>query len=221
MNSQLYIVATPIGNLEDITFRALDVLRQVEVIVCEDTRQTQKLLTRYEVKKKLISLHQHSSEKKIESLINNYLAQGLDLAYVSDAGTPGISDPGNKFVAQVAKAGFKIEPIPGPCALITALSVSGFLTDKFLFLGFMPHKGRDKIFNLIKAAKFTVVFYDSCHRILKTLEQLKSYLDEKRQIMVARELTKKFETIYRGNVSQVLKQVEKMPKGEFVIVVSK
>ena len=212
----LYIVATPIGNLSDITLRALEVLKSVDVVLCEDTRETGKLLNHYQILKKMIGLHQHSSEEKIKALISRFET----MAYASDAGTPGISDPGNKIVKIALEFGVNVVPIPGACALITALSAAGLATDKFLFLGFMPHKGRNKTLETIRDSKITVCFYDSPHRILKTLEQLREYLDENRMIVVGRELTKKFETIYRGNVIEVLDQVKEMPKGEFVVVIS-
>lgn len=213
----LYIIATPIGNLADISFRALETLKSVDIIFCEDTRQTSKLLDRYKIDKKMISLHQHSSEAKITKL----LAQYKNIAYVSDAGTPGISDPGNKIVAKAVGLGIEVSPIPGASAVITALSVSGFPTDKFVFLGYMPHKGKTKIFEQIEKAKDTVCFYESTHRIIKTLEQLKEHVGE-RQICVCRELTKKFETIYRGTIDNVLDELKNTStKGEFVVVINK
>lgn len=212
----LYIVATPIGNLQDITLRALEILKSVEVIFCEDTRQTRKLLTHYEIKKPLISLHQHTKEQNIKTTIERYTR----MAYVTDAGTPGISDPGNKIVAVAVQLGIRIVPIPGPCAAVAALSVSGLPTDKFIFLGFLPRKGQQRTMELIRDAQFTVCFYESPHRIVKSLVALKNYMALDRQIMVGRELTKQFETIYRGNIEEVLKQVENKQKGEFVVIVS-
>ncbi len=212
----LYIVATPIGNLQDITLRALEILKSVDVILCEDTRHTRQLTDHFGIEKKLISLHQHSSDEKIKAM----LSQFENIAYVSDAGTPGISDPGGKLVEAAVNLGIEVVPIPGPSAIATALSVSGLPTDKFLFMGFMPHKGRTKIMESIRDSKVTICFYESPHRILKTLEQLKDYLDENRKVVVGRELTKKFETIYRGNISEVFEQVKKMFKGEFVVIVS-
>ncbi|MBT5503481.1 16S rRNA (cytidine(1402)-2'-O)-methyltransferase [Candidatus Falkowbacteria bacterium] len=210
----IYIVGTPIGNLQDMTLRAIEVLKNVDVILCEDTRQTRKLVEKFELKKKLISLHQHSSEEKIERLIAEY----EDIAYVSDAGTPGISDPGGKLVQLAIEAGYEVCPIPGPSAVASALSISGYPTDKFLFLGFMPRKGQQKTLDLMKNSKYTVCFYESPHRIIKTLEKLKTELEEDRQIVVARELTKKFETIYRGTAEEILEQVKE--KGEFTVVIS-
>lgn len=212
----LYIIATPIGNLQDITLRALEILKSVDVILCEDTRHTKQLTDHYGISQKLVSLHQHTSEEKINAL----LSQFENIAYVSDAGTPGISDPGGKLVEAAVKSGIAVVPIPGACAVITALSASGLPTDKYNFLGFMPHKGRTKIMEAIRDSKITVCFYESPHRILKTLEQLKEYISDDRKVVVGRELTKKFETIYRGNILSVLEQVSEMPKGEFVVIVS-
>lgn len=245
----LYIVATPIGNLEDITFRALRVLREVDFILAEDTRVTKKLLDRYDIKTPMISYFQHSGLKKVDYIIE-LLKQGKNLALVTDAGTPGISDPGNRLIAAVGTrhGAFSLDkssptrtghglflpiiPIPGPSAVIAALSISGLPTDKFLFLGFIPHKkGREKFIRQILASTYTVVFYESCHRIIKTLEQLCSLcrnapgrvlVDNKtpeKRLVVCRELTKKFESIYRGNIEEVLNQVKNDPvKGEYVVV---
>ncbi|NQT49290.1 16S rRNA (cytidine(1402)-2'-O)-methyltransferase [Candidatus Kuenenbacteria bacterium] len=210
----LYIVGTPIGNMQDMTMRAIETLKGVDVILCEDTRQTSKLVVRFELNKKLVSLHQHTSDDKTKMLLEEY----ENIAYVSDAGTPGISDPGGKLVQLAIEAGHDVVPIPGPSAVATALSVSAFPADKFFFLGFMPKKGQQRTFDLIKDSQYTVCFYESPHRIIKTLEKLKTELESDRQMMVARELTKKFETIYRGTAEQILEQVKE--KGEFTIVIS-
>jgi len=215
----LYIVATPIGNLSDMTFRAVEILKAVEAIWCEDTRHTAGLLAHFEISKKTIGLHQHSDDKKISSLIEQYLEAGQDVAYVSDAGTPGISDPGGKIVQVAVEKGIQIIPIPGASAVITILSASGFPTDKFLFLGFMPHKGKGKMFEQIKDSKITTVFYESPHRIIKTLEQMMEVVEPERELVIGRELTKKFETIYRGNLKDIIEQVKEKVKGEFVVVV--
>lgn len=212
----LYIVATPIGNLGDVTQRALQVLEEVDVILCEDTRVTIKLLNHFDIKKKSISLHQHSSEEKMVALLEQY----ENIAYVSDAGTPGISDPGNKLVAKARELGVDVSPIPGPSALISALSVSGFPTDKFLFLGFMPRKGKNKVFQQIKESEYTIAFYESPHRIMKTLTELIPFLTDKK-VCACRELTKKFESIYVGSIEEVVEQVEPKQKGEFVVIVSR
>ncbi|NQU83310.1 MAG: 16S rRNA (cytidine(1402)-2'-O)-methyltransferase [Parcubacteria group bacterium] len=222
--SSLYIVATPIGNLEDITLRALRILREVDLILCEDTRVTKRLLDKYEIDKPTLSYHQHSKLSKVEKIIGE-LQAGKNIALVSDAGTPGISDPGNKLVEEVVDVlGDQVQviPIPGPCAAISALSASGFPTDKFIFLGFPPHKkGRETFFKNLAEEKRTVVFYESTHRIIKCLEQLGQYLEPNRKIVVCRELTKMFETIYRGTISDVQNQLENDKiKGEFAIVVS-
>lgn len=222
--SKLYIVATPIGNLADITFRAIEVLKQVDLILCEDTRVSKNLLNHYGIATKVISYHQHSAESKINFLLAEIKAE-KNLALITDAGTPGISDPGNKLIAEVVShvgSLCQIIPIPGPSALISALSVSGLPTDKFLFLGFIPHKkGRETIFQKIAANLETVVFYESTHRIIKTLERLSALLDQNRRVVVCRELTKKFETIYRGSPAEVLEQIKKdTVKGEFVVIIS-
>ena len=221
MKSKLYIVATPIGNLGDISARALEVLREVDVIVCEDTRVTGKLLKRYEISKPTKSLHQHTSELRFRS-ITDLLVEGKDLAYVSDAGTPNISDPGGLLVATIAGMPEDIEiiPIPGASACITALSVSGFPADRFIFLGFPPHKkGRQTFFKELNDIKHTIVFYESTHRILKALASLEEFVPN-RNIVVCRELTKMHESIYRGQPGEVTKQLEADSiKGEFVIVI--
>ena len=220
----LYIVATPIGNLADITLRAIETLKEVDFILAEDTRVTVKLLNRYEIKKPLISYFQHSKLSRVEYILD-LLEQGKDLALVSDAGTPGVNDPGGKLIEEVAKKfGDRIQiiPIPGPNAVIAALSISGFNTDRFLFLGYPPHKkGRQKFFKEITESKYPIVFYESVHRILKTLNELNQLEKLKdRQVIVARELTKKFETIYRGKIEEIIPQIEKQKLGEFVIVIS-
>ncbi len=218
----LYIVATPIGNLEDISKRALRVLSEVDLILCEDTRVTRKLLDRFGIKTETKSYHQHSKLKKTEEVIQ-LLKRGKNLALVSDAGTPGISDPGNKLVSKLIEDSLrqaKIVPLPGPSALAAAASVSGFPMDKFLFLGFPPaKKKRDKFFKEIIDSKYPVIFYESPYRIIKSLTELRT-LNKQLPIVVCRELTKKFETIYRGTVEEVLKQIEEDEiRGEFVIAV--
>jgi len=220
-NGKLYIVATPIGNLGDITLRALETLKSVDYILCEDTRVTKNLLEHFQISKSLISYHHHSDAKKIKEIIG-LLEEGKNLALVTDAGTPGISDPGNLLIAEIIKhqPEADIIPIPGPSALISALSISGFPTDKFLFLGFPPHKNkRQKFFKEVAVAEHTVVFYESGHRILKCLQELKEILEPNRQIVVCRELTKKFETIYRGTASSIVEQM-KDERGEFVVIIN-
>jgi len=221
----LYIVATPIGNLEDITLRAISVLTNADLILAEDTRVTKVLLERYNIKKDLLSYHEHSGLKKLDRIVE-LLKNGNNLALVTDAGTPGISDPGNYLIKEVLKEipDLKIVPIPGPNAAIAALSISGFYSDEFVFLGFPPHKkGRQTFFRKVGATPATVVFYESKHRIIKTLEDLKikASLGD-RQLVVARELTKQFETIYRGTTEDVLRELQGGNiLGEFVVVVSK
>lgn len=223
--ANLYIVATPIGNLNDITFRAIDVLKNVDLIACEDTRQTRKLLDHYQITTSTVSYHQHSKITKIDYLLN-LLQEGKNLALVSDAGTPAISDPGAVLIKEVIQKlgdAVKIIPIPGPSAITALLSVSGLPTDHFLFLGFLPHKkGKQTLLKRIIQSEETVVFYESCHRILKTLEQLQELENsDKLELVVGRELTKMFETIYRGNVREVievLKSDSNNLKGEFVVI---
>jgi 16S rRNA (cytidine1402-2'-O)-methyltransferase len=216
-----YIVATPIGNLQDITLRALETLRQVDFILSEDTRVTKKLLDHFQITTPLISYHEHSDDKKIASIVD-LLEKGRNLALVSDAGTPGISDPGGKLIAEVIKSGVeaKIEPIPGVSALATILSISGIPNDRFLFLGFLPHKkGRQTLLKEIAAIKYPVVVYESKHRILKLLKEL---ADTKKQLIIGRELTKMHETVYRGTPTEILQQLTAKPteqKGEFVVII--
>ena len=223
--STLYIIATPIGNLEDITLRALRVLKEVDTILCEDTRMTQKLLQKYDIKTPTLSYHSHSGLAKVEKIFE-LLEEGKNLALVSDAGTPTISDPGVLLVSQVKeKFGQEVSivPIPGPSAVISALSASGLPSSDFLFLGFLPHKkGRETLFKEIAVSKRTVVFYESPHRILKTLESLKKHLDEKRRVVIARELTKIYEEVVTGTAQELLQYFEKNKdkvKGEFVVMV--
>lgn len=221
----LYIVATPIGNLEDITLRALRILKDVDYILCEDTRTTQVLLNKYNIKTKTMSYHAHSTDGK-ETAIINLLKGGKNLALVSDAGTPCISDPGVLLVSNVRKefgSDAKVSPIPGPSAIISALSASGISSAEFVFLGFLPHKkGRMKIFNEIKESSRVVVFYESTHRILKTLASLDIY-SPKCRVMIAREITKQFEEFASGTPSELLSYFNEnkvKQKGEFVVIVS-
>lgn len=208
--STLYIVATPIGNLKDITLRALRVLEKVDLILCEDTRVTKKLLNYYNIKTPVESYHQHSKLRKVNYILN-LLKQEKNLALVSDSGTPGISDPGSKLIELASD----IIPVPGSSAVTAAASISGFPMDKFIFMGFPPHKkGRNKFFKEVVESKYPVILYESPYRIIKTLNELKDF-----EVVVCRELTKKFETIYRGKAEDIIKQIK--PKGEFVIVINK
>ncbi|MEA3453225.1 MAG: 16S rRNA (cytidine(1402)-2'-O)-methyltransferase [Patescibacteria group bacterium] len=220
--SELFIIGTPIGNLDDISARALETLKEVDFILCEDTRVTRKLLNHYNIKTPTISYHQHSKIEKI-SYILKLLEQGKRLALVSDAGTPGISDPGNKLIQEAIELfgdEVQIIPIPGPSAITTIASVAGFSMDKFLFLGFPPKKRkRKKFFQEVEKSKHPVIIYESCHRILKTIRELQE-LNRDLELTVGRELTKKFETIYRGKIDKVIEKIEKDKiKGEFVIIV--
>lgn len=217
----LYIVATPIGNLGDITLRALEVLKGVDLILCEDTRVTAKLLEHFAIKKPVDSYHHHTDAKKMRGIISR-LQNGENLALVTDAGTPGISDPGNMLVAEALRIDPEIQifGIPGASAIAVALSISGFPTDKFTFMGFPPHKNkRQKYFKEVGATEHTVIFYESGHRILKCMQELKEILKPDTQVMVCRELTKKFETVYRGNILEVAEKI-KDERGEFVVVVN-
>lgn len=215
----LYIVATPIGNLEDITKRALRILSEVYLILCEDTRETKKLLDRYGIKASLLSYHQHSEIRKVNEIIG-YLKDGKSLALVSDAGTPGVSDPGNVLIKKVVEEEMNVQVIsvPGPSALLAAASISGFSVDKFSFLGFPPaKKKRKKFFEEVANSKYPVVFYESPHRIMKSLGELAELSDG--QVVVCRELTKKFETVYRGKIKEAMENIEKDGvRGEFVVV---
>ena len=221
----LYIVGTPIGHLKDVTIRALETLEGVDLILCEDTRVTQKLLNHFNIKTRTLSYHQHSKLKKVKYILE-LLKNGKNLALVSDAGTPGISDPGNKLVEEVSKLlgdEVKIVPVPGVSALTAAVSISGFPTDRFLFLGFPPQKRkRKKFFEEVINSKYPVILYESPYRILKTLDELKM-MNDKLSMVLCRELTKKFETIYRGTIKEVIEkiknpQVGEKIKGEFVII---
>jgi 16S rRNA (cytidine1402-2'-O)-methyltransferase len=217
----LYVVATPIGNMSDISERAKATLASVQVVLCEDTRVTGGLLNKLGINAKMLSYHQHSDRLKTKKIIG-LLEEGNDLALVTDAGTPAISDPGGMLVQQlVAHFGeaVTISPIPGPSAVISALSVSGFPVDKFSFMGFAPHKkGRQTYFDNVCAMDTTVAIYESTHRIMKTLNEINERIPD-RLMTVCRELTKVHETTYRGVASDVMEQLEATSiKGEFVIV---
>lgn len=221
----LYVVGTPIGNLEDITLRALRVLREADVIFAEDTRVTKKLLAHYKIKTPLSPVHTRNERHAAQAIVAE-LTTGKRVALVSDAGTPGISDPGALLVSVVREAlpDIKIEAVPGPSALTAALSVAGVPASEFLFLGFLPHKkGRETLFKEIEESKRTVVFYESPHRILKTFKALANYDTIYRTITTARELTKIHEEVKSGSVLELLeyftKNSEKV-RGEFVVIVS-
>lgn len=216
----LFIVATPIGNLEDITFRAVRILAEVDLIAAEDTRHTKILLTRYDINTPMTSYHKFNIKAKTLHLID-LLKQGKSVALVSDAGMPGISDPGYEVVSGAVVQGIRVEPIPGPSAAITALAVSGLPTDKFVFEGFLPKKPGKKLKKLkeLKSEERTTIIYESPYRLVKTLENIKEILGD-RQVAVCRELTKKFEEIIRGKAGDVLEKIkERKIKGEVVLVV--
>jgi 16S rRNA (cytidine1402-2'-O)-methyltransferase len=217
-----FVVATPIGNLEDISFRAIKTLKEVDLILAEDTRQTKKILNHYEIKNKTLwSYNTRSSDKSIESILE-YLKTNKKVALVSDAGTPCISDPGVKLISKLRENNIKISSIPGASAFITALSGSGFPSNKFEFLGFLPHKkGRQTILKNIAKSNHTVIFYESVHRIHKCITQMQEFFPEKK-ICIARELTKIYEEFIIGSPLEILNIIEKNPekiKGEFVVIV--
>lgn len=220
----LYIVATPIGNMEDITFRAVRILKEVDMILCEDTRTTKKILDRYDIHTKTMSYNAHSSNGKHENILK-MLEEGKNLALVSDAGTPCISDPGVLLVSSVRSefgSEAKVVPVPGASAIISALSSSGISAAEFVFLGFLPHKkGRETLFKEMATSKRVMVFYESTHRILKTLESLDEYCGN-HKVVLARELTKQFEEFISGKPSEVLELLiedKNKQKGEFVVIV--
>lgn len=214
----LYIVATPIGNLEDITMRALRILKEVDYIAAEDTRHSKILLDRYDIHKPTISFHAWSDERKLAELIN-LLEEGKSIALISDAGTPGISDPGYVLIKAALEKHIEVVPIPGPSAFLTALSASGLPTHQFLYLGFLPiKKGRQTLLASFKDEVRTIVFYESPHRILKTLQEFSEKFSD-RPVVIARELTKIHEEFFRGSVAQAYQHFQqKQPKGEFVVL---
>lgn len=217
----LYIVATPIGNLSDMTLRGLETLKSVDVVLSEDTRVTGNLLRHFEIKKPLISFHEHTENDKATKLIER-LAKGESMALVTDAGTPGISDPGNVLVALAATAGIRVVPIPGASALGAIVSVAGIDMREFMFLGFPPHKkGRETFFKKVVESTMPVIYYESPHRVVKNLELLAEFSPNKK-LVLGRELTKVFEEVVRGSVTEVKSYLEgkvgKM-KGEFVLIV--
>jgi len=214
----LYLVPTPIGNLDDMTYRAVKVLGDVEVIFSEDTRVTLNLLNYFDIKKKLISLHDHN-EDTVKNKVLEYLKNGKSVALVTDRGTPIISDPGYKTVKYVSDNGFNVVSLPGATALIPALTVSGIKSQPFLFYGFLDSKDskRKKELELLKDNEYTMIFYEAPHRIIKTLNLMLDVFGN-RYISVSREITKKFETVYRANISEVISIIP--DKGEFVIIVS-
>lgn len=225
MTGTLYVVGTPIGNLEDISLRALRALNEADIILCEDTRVSKKLLVHYGIATKTLSYHAHTDPRKAKHIID-LLKEGKNLALISDAGTPSISDPGSLLVMQVRNElgeEARIVAVPGPSAVVAALSLSGLPASDFLFLGFLPHKkGRMTLFNEIASSARTVAFYESPHRILKALETLKEVLGDDRTIVVCRELTKMYESVVRGSAGEVyghFKANAEQVRGEFVVLV--
>ncbi len=221
--SPLYVVATPIGNMDDITLRAIAILKSVDLICCEDTRHSLRLMESIDCKTKLISLHEHNEREK-SALIVEYLQAGQSIALVSDAGTPLISDPGYVLVNSVIEAGLQVVPVPGASAAVTALSVCGLPTDRWSFEGFLPSKSgaRQKALQARAGDSQTLIFYESSHRIADSLQDMVAVFGPERQVVVARELTKTFETLLRGSLEHVLTEVQSdanQRKGEFVVVV--
>ena len=215
---ELYVVATPIGNLDDITLRAIKILKEVDVIIAEDTRHTLKLLNHLNISKPLISYHRHNEEQRKEMIIDK-LKNGENIAIVSDAGTPGICDPGEVLIYECIKENIKVVPIPGACAMINALIASGISTKEFTFLGFLPlnKKLRKEKLEYIKNETKTVIIYEAPHKLKSTLEDLKEIL-EKRKVVIARELTKIHEEFIRGTIDEILEKADSL-KGEIVLII--
>ena len=217
----LYLVATPIGNLEDITLRALRVLRECDAVAAEDTRHTGQLLKRFQISRPLLSCFQFNEARRSEEIITR-LRAGEKIALVTDAGSPGISDPGERVVAAAIAAGLRVEPVPGPCALVAALTASGLPTGEFHFIGFLPHKSGQRRARLesLKDVPGTLVLYESPYRVEKLVGELNGVFPE-RTVVLARELTKKFEEYLRGQSSELLELIAKRSlKGEFVVMIS-
>lgn len=216
----LYVVPTPVGNLEDITLRALRILKEVDLILAEDTRQTQKLLNHYGIQKQLISDHKFNEHKSAEGIVSKLLS-GLSIALVSDGGTPGISDPGHILIAACIQENIPVQTLPGATAFVPALINSGFATDEFVFIGFLPHKkGRQTKLKEIALETRTVILYESPYRVIKLLEELKLHAGTERLISTSRELSKMFEDTKRGTADELLQHFKaKEPKGEFVVIV--
>lgn len=221
MSGKLYLVPTPIGNLEDITFRALRVLKEVDLILAEDTRTSAPLLKHFEINKKVFAHHQHN-EHQASAEIVRFLKEGKNIALISDAGTPAISDPGFYLVREALKNELEVECLPGATAFVPALVNSGFPTDRFCFEGFLPlKKGRQTRYKQLAEEERTIILYESPHRLLKTLEEMATYFGPDRQVSVSRELTKMFEETVRGTVAEVKLHFESHPvKGEFVICIA-
>ena len=224
MTGTLFIVATPIGNLDDITFRAVEVLKSVDIVLAEDTRHSKKLLLHLGISKPIRAFHEYNEREKSKAIIGE-IYSGKSIALISDAGTPLISDPGYYLVAQAKKEGLKVVPIPGPTALITALSASGLASDSFTFLGFLPSKqtARVKLLKSLVGRTETSIFYESPKRILATLTDMHSIYGDSREVCLAKELTKVFETIQTGSIPNLIDYLtidQNHQKGEFVILIS-
>ena len=224
MTGTLFIVATPIGNLDDITFRAVEILKNVDIILAEDTRHSKKLLLHLDISKSISAFHEHNEREKTNAIIGE-LKSGKSIALISDAGTPLISDPGYFLVIKAKKEGLKVIPIPGPSALITALSASGLPSDSFTFLGFLPSKqtARLKLLKRLVSRSETIIFYESPNRILATLTDMQSIFGESREVCLAKELTKVFETIHTESIPNLIKYLttdQNNQRGEFVILIS-
>ena len=224
MTGTLFIVATPIGNLDDITFRAFEVLKNVDFVMAEDTRHSKKLLSHLDISKRIRAFHEHNEREKTKAIISE-IYSGKSIALISDAGTPLISDPGYFLVAQAKKEGLKVVPIPGPTALITALSASGLASDSFTFLGFLPSKqtARVKLLIGLVGRTETIIFYESPKRVLATLTDMQTIFGDSREVCLAKELTKAFETIHTGSIPNLIEYLtidQNHQKGEFVILIS-
>lgn len=217
----LYIVSTPIGNLEDITFRAVRTLHEVDLVVAEDTRHVRKLLDHYKIKTKVDSYHSYSDDRKLHKILN-LLEEGKNIALVSDAGTPCISDPGFRLIQKSIEKNIQICPIPGPSAVLAALVCSGLPMDEFEFFGFLPvKKGRQTMLKKLQDERRTMVFYESPHRLLKTLDEFNQAFGADRKIVVAREMTKIYEQFLRGTLLEILDHFKQnSPRGEFVLIVA-
>lgn len=217
---KLFIVPTPVGNLEDITLRAIRILKEVDFILAEDTRQTQKLLSHFQIKKQLHSYHKFNEHKTVVA-ITEKISSGMSVALVSDGGTPGISDPGHVLIAACIKQGIAVECLPGATAFVPALVNSGFASDEFVFIGFLPHKkGRLTKLKEIAAIHKTIILYESPFRVIKLLEELKLHIGNERQISCSREISKMFEETIRGTADELLQHfAKKEPRGEFVVVI--
>ncbi|SNB57523.1 16S rRNA (cytidine1402-2'-O)-methyltransferase [Marinobacter sp. es.042] len=223
LGGTLYVVATPIGNLDDLSPRATRTLAHVDVVAAEDTRHSGRLLSHLGIQKRMIALHDHNEKDRAAGILAE-LKAGRDVALISDAGTPLISDPGYVLVRDARAAGYRVSPIPGPCALVVALSAAGLPTDRFLYVGFLPAKrsGRRASLEPLASETATLVFYESPHRILESVRDIAEVLGDDREMVLGREITKTFETFYSGSVAEVLAELEQDPhgtRGEFVVMV--